>query len=188
MLVLCVIGLIMTAAMMTMVSHGTFVSAQQRRFRTAVDASLGGVQTMFHLLSTRGNVNIPASDLNLVVNNAANFANKINYPLIDYTGAPSLEWAGLDSSLTIDPAQQSTYDMRIELGTGRRAYMVYMKIVDTVEGNSSADEGLLKAGVVNSGSGEITVMSVPYLYTIEMLSQTQVNAGERSRVSVLYQY
>jgi len=31
-------------------------------------------------------------------------------------------------------------------------------------------------------------MSIPYLYTIEVLSQSQTNATERSRFSVLYQY
>ena len=65
---------------------------------------------------------------------------------------------------------------------------VYTKIVDTVDGNSGADEGLIKTGVVNSGSGEVTVVSVPYLYTIEVLSQSQTNATERSKLSVLYQY
>jgi hypothetical protein len=68
------------------------------------------------------------------------------------------------------------------------AYTVYTKIVDTVEGNSGADEGLVKTAVVNAGSGEVTVVSVPYLYTIEILSQSTTNATERSKLSVLYQY
>ena len=34
---------------------------------------------------------------------------------------------------------------------------IYSKIVDTVDGNSMADTGLLKSGVVNTGSGEVTV-------------------------------
>ena len=74
--------------------------------------------------------------------------------------------------------------MLIDLG----AYRVYSKIVDTVDGNSGADEGLLKTAVVNSGSGEVTVVSVPYLYTIEVLSQATANPTERSKLSVLYQY
>jgi hypothetical protein len=47
---------------------------------------------------------------------------------------------------------------------------------------------LVKTAVVNAGSGEVTVVSVPYLYTIEVLSQSTTNATERSKLSVLYQY
>jgi hypothetical protein len=65
---------------------------------------------------------------------------------------------------------------------------VYSKIVDTVEGNSSAGEVLLKSGVVSSGAGEVTVVNVPYLYTIEVLSQSASNPSDRSKLSVLYQY
>jgi hypothetical protein len=45
-------------------------------------------------------------------------------------------------------------------------------------------------GVVNTGSGEVTVSSIPYLYTIEELAANQVNPSttERAKISVLYQY
>jgi hypothetical protein len=66
-------------------------------------------------------------------------------------------------------------------------YTVFSKIVDTVEGNSGGDEGLLKGGVVSS-SGEIKVMSIPYLYTIEVDAENAANPSERSKYSILYQY
>jgi hypothetical protein len=93
-------------------------------------------------------------------------------------------WEGLDNAITINPDAPATYDMRIDLG----AYRVYAKIVDTVQGNSEVGAGLLKSGVVSTGAGEVTAVSVPYLYTIEVLSQSQVNPTERSKLSVLYQY
>ena len=80
---------------------------------------------------------------------------------------------------------ESTYDMRIDLGV----YRVYTKIVDTVVGNSGPDEGLLEAAPASgSGGGNVTVVSVPFLYTIEVLSQSRTNPTERSKLSVLYQY
>ncbi|OGR17386.1 MAG: hypothetical protein A2559_05370 [Deltaproteobacteria bacterium RIFOXYD2_FULL_66_9] len=100
---------------------------------------------------------------------------------------PTDNWVGLNilsTSSAIDPGDNQSYDVTVTLGM----YMVYTKIVDTVDGNSGADEGLLKTGVVNSGSGEVTVVSVPYLYTIEVLSQSTSNPTERSKLSVLYQY
>jgi hypothetical protein len=129
---------------------------------------------MMQLVATRGNPTTLYT--NQVLPNQLGLGTKL--------AGPIATWAGLDTAITIDSGTPSTYDLRIDLGT----YRVYTKIVDTVEGNSGADEGLVKTAVVNSGSGEVTVVSVPYLYTIEVLSQSQVNPTERSRLSVLYQY
>jgi hypothetical protein len=41
---------------------------------------------------------------------------------------------------------------------------------------------------VNTSSGEVVVVGIPYLYTIEVLSQSRTNATERSKFTVLYQY
>ena len=174
-LILAAISLAMTLAMLIMVSRGSYVSGQQKRFRTAVEAGRGGMEAMFQIISSRGTVTTPFT--NQVLPTAGALAAKL--------AGPTGTWAGgLDNSSTINPAVATSYDMRIDLGT----YTVYTKIVDTVDGNSGADEGWIKTGVVNSGSGEVTVVSVPYLYTIEVLSQSAVNATERSKLSVLYQY
>ncbi len=80
-------------------------------------------------------------------------------------------------------------NLRYEFQLGNNpTYTVYAKIVDTVEGNSGIDEGLVKTGVVISNSGEVAVVSVPYLYTIEIVAENAANSMERSRLSVLYQY
>lgn len=171
-LILAAIALVMTLGMLFMVSRGSYVSGQQKRFRTAVEAARGGIEATIQMISSRGILSVPYD--NLALDNA------IGTKLGKTTGS----WGGLSSSITIDPDVASTYDMRIDLGT----YRVFSKIVDTVEGNSGADEGLVKAAVVNTGSGEVTVMSIPYLYTIEVLSQSRTNATERSKFSVLYQY
>ena len=96
---------------------------------------------------------------------------------------PTTTWVGLDNTMTINPTDNTSYDMRVDLGI----YRVFTKIVDTIDGNSGADVGLEKFGA-GSGSGEVTVVSVPYLYTIEVLAQSVNNPTDRSRVSVLYQY
>lgn len=170
-LILAAISLAMTLAMLLMVSRGSFLSGQQKRFRTASEAGRGGMEAMFQLISNRGN-----PDPLYTMDNAASVLKKLSGNIAT--------WGGLDNSSTIDPAVSTSYDMRIDLGT----YRVYTKIVDTVDGNSGADEGLLKAGVVNTGSGEVTVVSVPYLYTIEVLAEAAANPSERSKLSVLYQY
>jgi hypothetical protein len=136
-----------------------------------VEAGLGGVESMLQLIARRG---VAAGYM--TVDNQANLDAKLV--------TPTTAWIGLDNTITIDPAFPSTYNMRLDLG----AYRVYSKIVDTVQGNSAASDQLLKTGVVNTSSGEVVVVSIPYLYTIEVLSQSQTNATERSKFSVLYQY
>jgi hypothetical protein len=171
-LILAAISLAMTLAMLIMVSRGSYVSGQQKRYRTAVEAGRGGMEAMFQLISNRGN-----ADALYSMPNQATVQTKL-------AGSIGTWGGGLDNSSTIDPAVATSYDMTIDLG----AYRVYTKIVDTVNGNSGADEGLIKTAVVNAGSGEVTVVSVPYLYTIEVLSQSTTNATERSKLSILYQY
>jgi len=170
-LVLAAISLAMTLAMLMMVSRGSFLSGQQMRFRTAVEAGKGGMEMMFQLISNRGTT----SALYTMPTPAA-----VQTKLAGNIGT----WGTLDNSSTIDPAVATSYDMWVNLGS----YRVYAKVVDTVDGNSGADEGLIKTGVVNSGSGEVTVVGVPYLYTIEVLSQSTTNPTERSKLSILYQY
>jgi hypothetical protein len=173
-LILAAISLAMTLAMLLMVSRGSFLSGQQMRFRTALEASWGGMEAMFQMISSRGG-NLSTLYTNLAWDNVG---------LGTKLAGPTATWGGLDQAITIDPNVSTSYDMRIDLGT----YRVYTKIADTVDGNSGADEGLIKTAVVNAGSGEVTVVSVPYLYTIEVLSQSTTNPTERSKLSILYQY
>lgn len=172
-LILAVIALLMTLSMLFMVSRGSYVSGQQKRYRTALEASRGGAEAMLQIIGSRGDPSTPYTNLFL----GASLPSK----LISTTGS----WASpAESSLTIDPSANTTYDVRIDLGT----YWVYMKVVDTVVGNTGVNEGLLKSGVVSTTTGEISGMAIPYLYTIEVLSQSQANPTERSKLSVLYQY
>jgi hypothetical protein len=171
-LILAVIALVMTLAMLFMVSRGSYLSGQQKRYRTALEASRGGAEAMLEIIGTRGSP--PPPYTNLVTK--ASLATKLNNP----TDA----WGGLDNSITINANDNATYDMRIDLGV----YRVYTKIVDAVPGNTGPSTGLLKSGVVTTSPSEITGMAIPYLYTIEVLSQSTTNPTERSKLSLLYQY
>ena len=179
-MVLAVIALVMTLGMLYMVSRGSYVSGQQKRYRTAVEASRGGAEAMMEAVAARGNLTTYGS-MNMWLNPDLSFQTKLGNP----TGAwNSLGLDNTRSSLTINAGTPTTYDMTIDLGT----YRVYMKVVDTVVGNTGLSTGLLKSGVVTTSPSEISGMAVPYLYTIEVLSQNTANPTERSKLSVLYQY
>ncbi|HLN91533.1 MAG TPA: hypothetical protein VK429_06705 [Patescibacteria group bacterium] len=171
-MILAVIALVMTLAMLLMVSRGSYVSGQQKRYRTALEASRGGAEAMMEAIAARGSI-LPA------------------YPNLDQKASlvPKLvngtnSWGTLDNTITINTATPATYDMTIDLGM----YRVYVKVVDTVVGNTGLSTGLLKSGVVTTSPSEISGMAIPYLYTIEVLSQSTTNPTERSKLSVLYQY
>lgn len=172
-LILAAVSLITVAGLFYMLGRGGFVSGQQKRFRTALEAGKAGAWIAFQVVEDRGttdNTLLPNFSL------AAGLATKLSQ------STPS--WGALDNSVTIDPSDATTYDIRFDLGEHR----VYGKVVDTVVGNSGVDTGLLKTAVVNTGSGEVTVMGVPYLYTIEELAQSQTNPSERAKLSILYEF
>ncbi len=189
-LVISAIALAIMAGLIYMITSGTQISGIQKRYETAKQAGIGGTDVVYQFIGARGNPNIPFFSVDipaeLVVVGASNCMNiKLNTPT--FVGS-TLNWpAACSNTLTINPMDTATYDVRFNIGT-LPAYTVYAKIVDTVDGNSGGDSALVKGGVVSTGTGEVTVVSMPYLYTIELDAQDAANSAERAKLSVLYQY
>jgi len=205
-LVLAAISLSIMAALIYMLVGGTKTSGIQKRYKTALEAGIGGGEVAYQFVALRGqsadqqafinilNAIVPSLNASVTTPGGctrSGLAACSTYAV--YTGLaaklnlPTSCWSGCDSSLTITPGTNTTYDMQFDIGT-TTTYRVYAKIVDTVEGNSGGDEGLTKGGVVSSNTGEVTVQSRPYLYTIEIDAENPNNVDERAKVSVLYQY
>jgi len=193
-LILTAISLAFTAALIFMVTTGAQVTGGQKRFETALEAGKGGLDVMEQMVEARGDPNIPLTNFALPAefSTAINcLAEKLNKPTYNTDG--TLNWNPLcETSLAIDSTDNTTYDMFFDLGENpldpATLYSVYAKIVDTVDGNSGPSSGLVKTGVVLTNSGEVTVMSVPYLYTVELLAQNNLNPVERARLSTLHLY
>ncbi len=189
-LILSVIALAIMAGLIYMITTGTQMSGMQKRYKTALEAGLGGADITYQLIAARGDPNIPLTNFLITASNVGGvdcLTPKLNSPTSSWPAACS-------NSLTIDPNTQSTYDMRFELGS----YRAYAKIADTADygggsgehiaGNSGPDLGLIKGGVVAANTGEINVVSMPYLYTIEVDAENPNNPAERAKLSILYQY
>lgn len=179
-LVLSGIALAIMAGLVYMLTASSQVSGIQKRYRTALEAGNGGIDVMFKFIQVRGDaMALPALQaVSLPISAAGCLTAKLDYSTTTWP-------AGCDKSISIDPNNPNTYDMYFELGT-TNTYKVYSKIVSTVEGNSGGDAGLLKTGTVNTG--EIPVLSKPYLYAIEVEAQSKSNTQERGKYSILYQY
>ena len=145
-LVLSVIILAITAAVLFLVTQGTKSSGMEKRFRTALEASLGGAEFMYEVISLRGaptevgswcgNFNTCSVSLNETcvpcsVDESCISAAKDTecQGLEDYNAAyegletklrlPTFCWSSAcDSAVTINPAtgSESTYDVSFQLG------------------------------------------------------------------------
>jgi len=181
-LMLSTVALLIMAGLIYMLTTGTQISGIQKRYETVSEAGLGGSDVTYQLIGLRGDASTTPGTCRGTNQSGTTFtglAAKIN--------TPTSTWTGCNSAMVINPNTNTTYDMVFTLGTGS-TYNVYSKIVDTVEGNSAGDEGLINNRVVDSNSGEIKVMSYPYVYTIEIDAENTGNPSERAKYSILYLY
>jgi Tfp pilus assembly protein PilV len=201
-LILSAIALAVMAGLIYMITAGTQISGMQKRYKTALEAGVGGTDVTYQFIALRG-VTSETSSLQSVLSaisptiTTPSACTGTDISGVSYTGwaaklnTPSTSWSSAcdKDNMSITPGITTSYDMRFDLGASPYpSYRVYTKIVDTVEGNSGVDEGLLGKGVVSAGSGEVTVVSRPYLYTIEVDAENIANPSERAKLSILYQY
>lgn len=179
-LVVSAIALAIMAGLIYMITAGTQISGIQKRYKTALEAGVGGAGVAYEYISRRGAASALYTFSPGVTEQCRTL--KLNQRTNNWGACPANA-----NSIAINPGDNTTYDWTFDLGTDP-TYRVYAKIVDTIDGNSGGDEGLLKSGVVSSGTGEVTVVSMPYLYTIEIDAQNAANPAERAKLSILYQY
>jgi hypothetical protein len=218
-LILAAIALAIMAGLIYMITSGTQISGMQKRYKTALEAGVGGSDITYHLIGLRGEPSSTASFLTALstispaVTTACSctgtnrdgisftgLAAKLNTPSTSWSSACNTDSMAITPNTTCSPttctngvpgssSTTCTYDLKLDLGASPYpTYRAYAKIVDTVEGNTGGDEGLLGKGVVYAGSGEISVVKIPYLYTIEVDAQNPSNPAERAKLSILYQY
>lgn len=177
-MLLALVAVVLASAMLYMTARWAGITGMEKQYKTAYEAALGGTDVSFNFIGARGDNAMIDPTLGVTTSSDNCVGDKLTKP----TGL----WRNTcDNTIVINPLVATSFDFRFDLGS----YRVYSKIVDTVEGNSAASVGLETANsVANSGTGEVQVFQMPFLYTIEILSERAGNPAERSRVSVLYQY
>jgi hypothetical protein len=191
-LLLSVVVVAVMAGLLYMIISGTQISGQEKRYLTALEASKGGADVVYGILSARSIDEIPGGIDNFVNNLSTGTGSCLTAKLNFSTSATN--WASCGNfsettSMSIDPSDTGTYDFKFDLGSSPfPTYTVYAKIANTIEGNSGGDEGLLGKGVIASGTGEVTVVHRPYFYTIEVNAENAESPAERAKLSILYQY
>jgi hypothetical protein len=198
-IILTAVALGIMTTLIYMITTGTRVSGLQKRYKTALEAGKGGADLFYQVIALRGETSGQASFLSNINTFGLNSSVTSTTACTGTSGGTTYEgivakmmtssttWSGCNSSLTIDPSDPDSYDMKADLGTGPK-YTVYAKIVAVSDGNSGGDEGLLNKGVVSANTGEVSVMSIPFLYAVEVVSENAANPNERAKLSILYQY
>ncbi len=186
------LGMIMT--LLYYVIAGTKMSAAQKRYRTAVEASYGGadlvtkaiIPSLFSNPTVLGMNNLVTqfSNLNLKFDSGA-----LNVKLTTSTSAwPTT--AGF--SKTADPKDMPDVTFDLQGQSAGSTYKVYTKIVDTVGGVGLLDTSgvdYLGSGMGVAGTSTATQSPrTPHLYSIEVLGEAKVNPREKAALSVLYAY
>lgn len=199
-LVLSAVVLAVMTALVYMILSGTQISGFQKRYKTALEAAKGGSELLYQVVGSRNTSIFTGVSTNFSV--ASSCTGTDVFSGATYTGlqakfkTPSSTWSAACSpgSLTINPSDSTTYDMKLVLGTGTQ-YNYYAKIVGVVEGNSASlnSSSLYTGSVITGGSeggsgGSIPVVSMPYLYAIEVDTENATNPAERAKLSILYQY
>jgi hypothetical protein len=171
-LVLSAIGLIVMTTVLYVITMGTQISGSEKRYRTAHEAALGGIDVLRKIIQDQTNSSLP-----LVT---------ISYPngsFVAKIGASSITGPGFDTTASINPLVDTTYDIAIDIGNP--VYRVYAKMIQKQQGNTNKGykQVRIKTGVVPADPG-MGVVNFTY-YTMTILAQSAVNPNERVRMDLV---
>jgi len=196
-LLLTLIALAIVMAVMYLITQGVQVSASHKRYRSYLEASYGGVETMTKIVIPQAFADPLHAPVGLLL--GANFYQDAVHDY-RYTKCfqvklnnPRSSWAGLGCSadaLTLDPSSTPDVTFTLQGPPLQPNFSIFAKIVDTTVGNSdnSGAELLESGGGVTAGGSGVSPMHIPATYRIEVQGQRQTNTKERARLTVLYAY
>ncbi len=194
-LVIAFIILVLGSMALYITTQSTKMSSSFKQYRSSIDAADGAFNDATRIL---GSIKV-----NALANVTTVLTSTIKKSCLHYKlTTPTKDWTNnnLSSNLclgtTIEKADStnindiiSYYDLKYTLGN----YDVYLKITNSAEGNTSKqpiNNNLTAGGVTGAkaGTGVSHLPTIPYLYRIDIVSQSKFNANDKAVVSVLYGY
>ena len=185
------------AAVMYFSLTGTEVSGLQRKYQSNKEASLGAIDVLtkdllphvmggIDLSSAVGALVKPSAVLPAVTADATRdtcFRTKLT--------TITSGWPGGTCDTGSDPTTNPDLIFNLKGKSDQvKPYVVSMKIIDTVSGNSDKTGVVLDlgSGVVDDASSLIKIQHFPFLYTIVTDARQQGSTSERVNIEVLYAY
>ncbi len=195
-LVVVSVGAGIFAAIMYFALTGTEISGLQRKYHSSKEASLGAIDIMTKDVLPRviSGTTLSSAVSGMVLPNvlpaiqaaAAKdtcFATKLTTATSGWPGGTCD--SGSDATVNSD----IVFNLKSS-ASSTKPFVVSMKIVDTVTGNSDRSGTVLElaSGVVDDASSIIKIQHFPYLYTIASDARPQNSTTERANIEVLYAY
>jgi len=169
-LVLSAVGMIIMTTVLYVLMMGTSLSGAGKRFRTAHEAALGGMDVFRKIIQDQGATVIPG----VAITYRPSFVNKLN----------AANLTAFDTLVSIDPGNVNTYELYVDLGNP--VYRVYAKMTQKQRGDSAT-------GYADVDTGGGVAKSLPTggfhnltYYTFTILAQKAVNPSERVRMDLVH--
>ena len=209
-LMFTVLSLVMTMALLSMVTASIRTSGAIKRSRTSTEAAYGGMDIMVKDLITAnfGYKDLSASNYISSMSTYMANVNSLNIPsacLQDKLKNPKSLWqASCKTDVSSDAKKAFDVSFNLNAASGS-PYIVYSKIVDTMDrkfivfktnsgaltrtlaGNSDTSTFVLEGGSTTEGTG-VTVPHYPYMYRIEIQAERAQNPLEKTKMTVQYAY
>ena len=186
-----VVGSLVVAGVYYFLQKGARVSGLEKRYQTAREASLGGIDVFTKEVLAGA---LQGTALNTIV---GNFASLTNARVVQGASTTCFRTKVLNSNGAWDascgianPDPKTNPDITFQLSAVAPAqyFNVYAKIIDTTVGNSDRSGFSLEGQGVSENVPGIAVEHFPYTYRIEVQGERQAAPEEKVKFSILYAY
>jgi len=204
-LILTLVSLAVVLAVLYLITQGMKLSASSRRYKSALEASYGGVEAFTKEIIPwyidAAAQNTLASRLQLQAN-LGNLTPAFPGGALTFSSyscmtkkltLPSSAWGttcGANPTV-IDPTKSPDVVFKLQGPPLQPNFNVYAKIVASQPGNSDMSglsDTLSSGSGVAYGAAGVSPMHIPATYRIEALAQRETNPQEKAKLSVLYAY
>jgi Tfp pilus assembly protein PilX len=170
-MILALLAIAIAISAIYMILQSTEISGLKKHYATALGAANGATEGTALLISLQGAIPLDMSTITFI-NNPVCLDTKLT--------KRRTNWGSCDTGPVVT---NTSYDIRFNFGN----YTAYAKVVDTIPGNTLIGESLEVKGVVSGGSGIIkNPTAVPYMYRLEVRSESNTNTQESAEISALY--
>jgi hypothetical protein len=192
-LIVAFIILVLGSTALYISMQSTIMSGAFKQYRNSIEAAAGAFDETKRILGSIKSGSSVTFPNTLIDKKTACLKYKLTHPTTEWEDPNS----DLSDKCSVNASQAENtnsdnivnhYDLKYSLGN----YLVYIKITNSLEGNTSVSvsQSLTAGGVTASkeGTNIIHLPKVPYLYRMEIISESTLNSKNKAHVSLLYGY
>jgi hypothetical protein len=190
-LMITLLSLTIVMSLLLMITQSIQTSGQLKKYKTALDASYGGVEIVSKdilpiILQNyesgeffKSSIQSDFDAITLVVESSQDC-------LLKKLTSSSKDWP---SGCSNAPSPKSSPDISFKLTAASGTnYKIYSKIVETIQGNSDTSGLQLEGSGVAESSSLLKPKHFPYVYRMEIQGERENNPTEQANIEVLYAY